>query len=127
VQSEATIYHNPKCSNSRGALALLQEHGMEVRIVEYLKTPPDADAIGALLEGYGGAPTDFIRFKEPAAATQGVTPESDATAIVAAIVAAPILLQRPVVILREQVIIARPPALLGPLLEECKRCAEAGE
>ncbi len=48
-----TIYHNPRCSKSRQTLALLNERGLEIDIVEYLKTPPDAATLAGLLVGLG--------------------------------------------------------------------------
>ncbi len=113
---EVIIYHNPRCSNSRGALALLEEHSCTPRIIEYLNTPLSTDEIMGLLQRYDGEARDFVRFKEPQAATLGLSSESSADVIVAAIVAAPILLQRPVVVIQGRVIIARPPDVLVPLL-----------
>lgn len=115
--NEVILYHNPHCSNSRGALALLEEHSFSPRIIEYLNVPLSIDEVTALLERYDGEARDFVRFKEPQAAARGLSPESSSEAIVAAIVADPILLQRPVVVLGERVIIARPPEVLLPLLE----------
>ena len=112
----AVIYHNPRCSNSRGALALLQAHGCTLRIVDYLKSPPARREIAELLERYDGSPADFVRFKEAAAVEHGLGPESEVPAIIAAIVASPVLLQRPIVVFGRQVIIARPPEVLLPLL-----------
>jgi arsenate reductase (glutaredoxin) len=114
--NEVTIYHNPRCSNSRGALALLEEHGCSLRVIEYLNTPLNADEVAGLLQRYDGEAQDFIRFKEPQVAALGLSPESSAETLVAAIVAEPILLQRPVVVMQDRVVIARPPDVLLPLL-----------
>ncbi len=56
-----TIYHNPRCSKSRQTLALLNERGVEVEIVEYLKTPPDAPTLAGLLDGLGLEPRGLMR------------------------------------------------------------------
>ena len=67
-----TIYHNPKCSKSRATLALLQEHGVEPRIVEYLKTPPRAAELKANPEKLHSA--YLLRERRDAASSRGRRP-----------------------------------------------------
>ena len=60
-----TIYHNPRCSKSRQTLALLREKGFEPEVIEYLKTPPSATELKAILKQLGLAPRELMRRKEP--------------------------------------------------------------
>src|SRR3569833_4619926 len=68
----ATIYHNPRCSKSREALALLRDRGVEPVVVEYLQTPPDAAALQALLAALGLRPRALLRRQEPEYAELGL-------------------------------------------------------
>ena len=112
-----TIYHNPRCSNSRGALKILGEWGVAPHVIEYLHTPLEAGTLRALFDAYDGPASDFIRFKEAAAQDSGLSRESNADSIARAIVINPILLQRPVVVFSGCVLIARPPESLLPALK----------
>lgn len=105
------IYHNPRCSKSRQTLALLRERGFEPDIVEYLKTPPDGDAVERLLELLGLAPRDLMRTGEPVYRELGLDdPALDRTSLVRALAEEPRLLQRPIVVRDdEQAAIGRPP------------------
>lgn len=94
-----TIYHNPQCSTSRKALALLQERGLTVQIVEYLKHPPQRDTLAALIAASGRPVADFVRrkealFDELGLGAPGVT---DAQRL-DALAAHPRLLERPIVV-----------------------------
>ena len=60
-----TIYHNPRCSKSRQTLALLEERGISPRVVDYLKTPPSAAELKAILKKLGLKPRGLIRKGEP--------------------------------------------------------------
>lgn len=93
-----TIYHNPRCGTSRNTLALLQERGVEPEVVEYLKTPLDRAALQALIGSMGVPVIDVVRAKEAVFAElklgdPGVT---DAQ-LIDAMVAHPILMNRPIV------------------------------
>ncbi len=93
-----TIYHNPRCGTSRNTLALLQERGVEPEVVEYLKTPLDRAALQALVAAMGVPVIDVVRAKEAVFAQlklgdPGVT---DAQ-LIDAMVAHPILMNRPIV------------------------------
>lgn len=107
-----TIYHNPKCSNSRAALALLREKAIEPRIVLYLKTPPGRPVLEDLLRRFAMPPMMLIRTGEPEFAASKLTPESSAADVVDALLAFPRLLQRPLIDLGDRVLVARPPAIL---------------
>ena len=74
-----TIYHNPRCSKSRQTLALLQEQGVEAEVVEYLKTPPDAETLDRILKKLGLEPRELMRTKEDEYAAQGLADLGDRT------------------------------------------------
>lgn len=104
-----TLYHEPRCSKSRTALALLHEHGVEPTIIEYRRTPPTADDVRALARRLGGAPHDLLRPKEASYGELGLSPESDLDEVAEAIAAHPILLERPIAVAGERAVIGRPP------------------
>ena len=94
----STIYHNPRCSTSRNALERLREAGYEPEIIEYLKTPPDVQTLAQLIQDAGLSVRDAIRSKEPAYAEQGLdNPDLSDDALLAAMVATPVLINRPFV------------------------------
>jgi arsenate reductase (glutaredoxin) len=103
-----TIYHNPRCSKSRQALELLHAHCAEPRIVEYLKTPPDAAELKHLLKLMGKRPRDILRPKE--AAEAGIDPEAlSDDALVAAMLKHPAAIERPIVVSGGKAALGRPP------------------
>ena len=102
-----TIYHNPKCSKSRETLALLQEKGIAASIVEYLKTPPSAAELTRILGLLGKPAKDVLRKKE--AAEAGVDPTLPEAELIAAMVAHPAVIERPIVVTATQARIGRPP------------------
>lgn len=102
----ATIYHNPRCSKSRAALALLTEAGADVTVVEYLKTPPTRDELAALFGRAGITPREALRATETEA--KPLKNAGDAT-ILDAMALHPILIERPIVETAKGVVIARPP------------------
>lgn len=92
---KATIWHNPRCGTSRNTLAMLQaEPGIDLTIIDYQKTPPGRDELARLYARAGIAPRDGLRTKEDAAA--GLTDAGD-DAILDAMAANPILIERPLV------------------------------
>ncbi|SMF74444.1 arsenate reductase [Allosphingosinicella indica] len=102
---KATIYHNPRCGTSRNALAILEEAGAVVTIVEYLKTPPSRETLARLYAKAGITPRQGLRVKEPAAAALAGAPDD---AILDAMAADPILIERPIVKTEKGVVLARP-------------------
>ena len=113
---KATIWHNPRCSKSRQALAILEETpGLEVEIVEYLKTPPSRDELADVYARGGIAPRDAFRRQEEEARALGLT-HADDSAILDAMAAHPILVERPVVITQKGVRIGRPPEVIREIL-----------
>jgi arsenate reductase len=105
---KATIWHNPRCSKSREALALLGQAGASVTVIEYLKQPPSRDELARLYARAGLAPRDAMRKDAPA-----VT--SDAAAL-DAMSTDPTLIERPVVETEKGVVIARPPERVRDIL-----------
>lgn len=103
-----TIYHNPRCSKSRETLKLLEDQGITPRVVEYLKTPPNAAELSAILAKLGKAPQDIVRKKEAAEAGIDVKALSD-QALIEALAANPSAIERPIVINGAKAALGRPP------------------
>jgi arsenate reductase len=110
---KATIYHNPRCSKSRETLALLQAAGADVEIVEYLKTPPTRDKLAQLYATAGMTPREGLRMAEDAA--KPLKNASD-DAILDAMAANPILIERPLVETAKGVRLGRPPEKVREIL-----------
>ena len=105
-----TIYHNPRCSKSRQTLALLEERGISPRVVDYLKTPPSAAELKAILKKLGLRPRDLMRKGEPLYAELGLKDRDlDDDALIALMVANPILIERPIVVSGGKAALGRPP------------------
>ncbi len=103
------IYHNPRCSKSRQTLELLNEKGIDVEVIEYLKTPPNAVTLKEILTGLNMQPRDLMRKGQDEYKTLGLDDEnlSDAD-LIEAMVKNPILIERPIVITDKGVAIGRP-------------------
>jgi arsenate reductase len=110
-----TIYHNPNCSNSRGALEIIRATGIEPVIVEYLKTPLTANELAGLARKMSVSPRDIMRTKEAAYAEHNLDAAGD-DALLDAIVAHPNLLNRPIVVTQKGAKLCRPPELVRGLL-----------
>lgn len=110
MSQDVTIYHNPRCSKSRQTLALLRERGVEPRIVHYLEEPPDAATLKALLSALGLDPRQLMRRNEAAYQDLGLADESlSDDALVEAMVAHPVLIERPIVVTSRGAALGRPP------------------
>lgn len=108
--SNIQIYHNPRCSKSRQTLALLQEKGIEPEIIEYLKQVPAAEELKAVLTKLGITARELLRSKEEAYKEHNLTDNSlSDDAIIAAMIASPKLIERPIVINGDAARIGRPP------------------
>jgi arsenate reductase len=113
---KAVIWHNPRCSKSRETLAILEATpGIEVEIVEYLKTPPTRAKLAALYARSGITPREGARLGEDAAKTLGLATASD-DAILDAMAAHPILIERPLVETEKGVRLGRPPEKVREIL-----------
>lgn len=112
-----TIYHNPRCSKSRQTLQLLRERSGEPEIVEYLNTPPDAAALGRILELLGKEPRQLMRRKEAPYAALGLDdPTLGRDALIRAMVENPILIERPIVLANGKAALGRPPEAVLDIL-----------
>lgn len=108
--SEIRIYHNPRCSKSRETLALLQAQGHQPQVVEYLKDTPSTAELRDILTRLGIPARDLLRTKEDEYKTLGLdNPALTEADIIAAMVAHPKLIERPIVVKGTKARIGRPP------------------
>lgn len=115
--SASHLLHNPRCSKSRAALALLQERGVDFEVSPYLNVPPDADEIRALLVQLGIGPRDLLRSGEAEFTELGLDdPTLDDDVLIAAMASHPRLIERPVFVHRGRAVIGRPPERVLDLL-----------
>ncbi len=104
------IYHNPRCSKSRETLALLEQKGLKPEIIKYLDTPPDADQLKTLLAQLGmKSARELMRTKEEEYKSLALAEVHDEAALIAAMVAHPRLIERPIVVNNHQAALGRPP------------------
>lgn len=115
--TDLTLYHNPRCSKSRGALELLQGHGLSPSIVLYLETPPDAAQLRELLSKLGIGARQLLRSGEDDYKTLNLAdPSLDDDALIAAMAAHPKLIERPILVAGDRAVIGRPPQNILELL-----------
>ncbi len=108
AKMKATIWHNPACGTSRKTLAILESlSGVELTVVEYLKTPPTAEKLAQLYRDAGIMPQQGLRLRGTDAVERGLSEAGDA-AVLAAMVADPILIERPLVETDKGVRLCRP-------------------
>ena len=116
--AEVTVYHNPVCSKSRGALDILAERGVACDVVEYLKTPPDRATLERFLALLAGPPGDLVRrdkrFRELGLEESRCRTRDD---VVALLLEHPELMERPVVLRGDRAVIARPSERVLELLD----------
>lgn len=104
------LYHNPRCSKSREALALLRERGIEPDLVLYLETPPTSKQLKDLLTKLGLSARQLLRTGEDAYKTLNLADEKlSETTLIKAMVENPKLIERPIVIKDNKAVIGRPP------------------
>lgn len=104
------VYHNPHCSRSRQTLELLHNNNIEPEIIEYLKSPPDAQTLKQLLSDLNMQPRDLIRSKEPEYREQGLdNTRLTKDDLINAMIKTPKLIERPIVRNGNKVTIGRPP------------------
>lgn len=107
---KTVLYHNPRCSKSRAALALLEAHGEKVEVVRYLDTPPDAAELEKVLRKLGISARALLRTKEPLYGQLGLDDRAlSELDLVEAMAAHPVLIERPIAIRGNKAIIGRPP------------------
>lgn len=104
------IYHNPRCSKSRLTLALLQERGLDLEIIEYLNNPPNAKTLDMLLKKLDLEPREFMRRNEATYSELSLDDDAlDRKFLIHAMIKNPILIERPIVIANNQARLGRPP------------------
>ncbi len=103
------IYHNPRCGKSRNCLAFLTEKEQNIEIIKYLETPPNKDELVDLLQKLNLKPIQLVRVKEPIWIENYKSKSLSDTDIIRAMVAHPILIERPIVIKGHTAIIGRIP------------------
>ncbi|MCA1653869.1 MAG: arsenate reductase (glutaredoxin) [Sphingomonadales bacterium] len=114
---KATIYHNPLCGTSRKTLAILEDEGADVRIVDYLKAPPSRDELQRIYARAGISPREGLRAKEPLVAELALLDEGISDDVILdAMVAHPILIERPLVETDKGAALCRPQDRVRELL-----------
>ena len=104
------IYHNPRCSKSRQTLQLLQDNGIEPEVIEYLKTPPNAEELDQILQMLDIEPRQLLRKNEKEYKETGMNDETlDRQMLIEGMVATPKLIERPIVLANGKAVIGRPP------------------
>lgn len=112
-----TYYHNSRCSKSRQALAILNEHGIEPIIINYLDTPPDKATLKSILAKLGIPARELLRKGEDVYKQLDLADESlSEDALIDAMIKHPILIERPIIVTNEKAVIGRPPENVLTLL-----------
>ena len=114
---EVTIYHNPRCSKSRETLALIQQQGLQPKIIEYLKTPPSHQQLDSILRGLEIEPRGLMRTGESEYAELELSnPSLSRDQLIAIMIEHPKLIERPIVVAGDQIVIGRPPEAVLAIL-----------
>jgi len=115
--TDLTLYHNPRCSKSRGALELLEARGLTPKVVRYLETPPSASELQGLLVKLGLSARQLLRSGEDEYQALNLADASLSEAqLIAAMVAHPKLIERPILVVGAKAVIGRPPEKVLELL-----------
>ncbi|MCB4365656.1 arsenate reductase (glutaredoxin) [Hydrogenophaga taeniospiralis] len=126
--SKVTIYHNPKCGTSRNTLAMIRNSGTEPEVIEYLKTPPDRATLLRLIADSGLGVRDLMRSKEALCKELGLDdPRRSDEELIAAMLAHPILINRPIVVTPLGTRLCRPSEQVLDILPQPQRGAFAKE
>ena len=125
---DIVIYHNPACGTSRNTLAMIRNAGIEPHVIEYLKTPPSRALLVQLIDRAGMTPRELLREKGTPYAELGLGDETlTDDALVDAMMAHPILINRPLVVSPLGVLLCRPSEAVLDLLPEPQLGAFAKE
>lgn len=128
IATDIIVYHNPACGTSRNTLAMIRNAGIEPHVVEYLKTPPSRALLEQLIDRAGMRPRDLLREKGTPYAELGLDDESlSDAALVDAMIAHPILINRPLVVSPLGVTLCRPSERVLDLLPTPQHGAFAKE
>jgi len=114
---QTIIYHNPRCSKSRQTLQLLQDNNIEPSIIEYLKTPPTHQQLDSILRGLAMEPQNLLRtgediYKQLDIANRSLSRDE----LIAIMIEHPKLIERPIVVAGDKVVIGRPPELIMEII-----------
>jgi arsenate reductase (glutaredoxin) len=116
--NKVTIYHNPACGTSRNTLAMIRASGVEPEVIEYLKTPPDRETLCGLIVAMQITPRQLLREKGTPYQEMGLADASlGDDALIAAMLAHPILINRPIVVTNIGVRLCRPSEVVLEILE----------
>jgi arsenate reductase len=108
--TDLTLYHNPRCSKSRGALELLEARGLTPTIIRYLETPPDAAQLRDLLGKLRIGARELLRTGEEEYKALNLADASlSDEQLIAAMAAHPKLIERPILVVGDKAVIGRPP------------------
>ncbi len=108
--TDLTFYHNPRCSKSRNALELIEERGLQPRIVRYLETPPSATELQQLLGKLGISARQLLRSGEDEYKSLNLSDTSlSEAALIEAMTSHPKLIERPILVVGQRAVIGRPP------------------
>ena len=102
------VFHNPRCGKSRACLAFLNESGKEFEIVKYLETVPTFDELSSIIKKLGISPLELVRQKEKLWTEEFKSKKLSDEDIIGAMIANPILIERPIVVNGNRAVIARP-------------------
>ena len=115
-RAAVTIYHNPACSNSRGALTLIRNAGLEPTIIEYLKTPPDRATLKQLIAAMGVPVREVVRTKEALYQELGLDAATVSDEqLIDAMLEHPVLINRPIVVAPKGTMLVRPSERLAEI------------
>jgi arsenate reductase len=120
---DIVIYHNPECGTSRNALAMIRNAGIEPHVIEYLKTPPARALLVQLIERAGLTPRALLREKGTPFAELGLGGEHDDAVLIDAMMAHPILINRPLVVSPLGVRLCRPSEVVLEILPSGQQSA----
>ena len=123
---DVTIYHNPACGTSRNTLGLIRNAGIEPRVIEYLKTPPDRATLLALIAAMQVPVRDVVRAKEAVYGELGLADARD-DALIDAMLAHPVLINRPIVVTARGTKLCRPSGHVLDILPQPQRGAFSKE
>lgn len=112
-----TLWHNPRCSKSRQALALLEDEGAKVEVRKYLEMPPSREELDTIAHKLGLPPSAMIRTGEKAYKNLNLDTVDNEDALLDAMVDMPILIERPIAIRAGRAVIGRPPENVLSLLD----------
>ena len=126
--SDITIYHNSRCGTSRNTLAMIRNSGVEPDVIEYLKTPPTRETLVALIAAAGLGVRGIMRAKEALFTELGLgDPAKTDEALIDAMMAHPILINRPIVVTPLGTRLCRPSEVVLDILPQPQRGAFAKE